>query len=97
MKHRTLGSPAVEVSAIALGTMGMTMAYRDTSSEAEAIPTIRGATTQTRPRCAKSTRPGLEGSLLAPRTSGTTEASAGSRRCRSRRRAAESPKWPLEA
>jgi hypothetical protein len=43
MKHRTLGSQGLEVSAIGLGTMGMTMAYGDASSEADAIPTIQGA------------------------------------------------------
>ena len=43
MKHRTLGSQGLEVSAIGLGTMGMTMAYGDASSEADAIATIRGA------------------------------------------------------
>ena len=43
MKHRTLGSEGLEVSAIGLGTMGMTMAYGDASSEADAIATIRGA------------------------------------------------------
>jgi aryl-alcohol dehydrogenase-like predicted oxidoreductase len=43
MKHRTLGSQRLEVSAIGLGTMGMTMAYGDASSEADAIATIRGA------------------------------------------------------
>jgi aryl-alcohol dehydrogenase-like predicted oxidoreductase len=43
MKHRTLGSQGLEVSAIGLGTMGMTMAYGDPSSEADAIATIRGA------------------------------------------------------
>ena len=43
MKHRTLGSQGLEVSGIGLGTMGMTMAYGDASSEADAIATIRGA------------------------------------------------------
>ncbi|HEY2438461.1 MAG TPA: aldo/keto reductase, partial [Solirubrobacteraceae bacterium] len=43
MKHRTLGSQGLEVSAVGLGTMGMTMAYGDASSEADAIATIRGA------------------------------------------------------
>ena len=43
MKHGTLGSQGLEVSAIGLGTMGMTMAYGDASSEADAIATIRGA------------------------------------------------------
>ena len=43
MKHRTLGSQGLEVSAIGLGTMGMTMAYGDPSSEADAMATIRGA------------------------------------------------------
>ncbi|HEY2656919.1 MAG TPA: aldo/keto reductase, partial [Solirubrobacteraceae bacterium] len=43
MKRRTLGSQGLEVSAIGLGTMGMTMAYGDASSEADAIATIRGA------------------------------------------------------
>jgi aryl-alcohol dehydrogenase-like predicted oxidoreductase len=43
MKHRTLGSQGLEVSAIGLGTMGMTMAYGDASSAADAIATIRGA------------------------------------------------------
>ena len=39
MKHQTLGSQGLEVSAIGLGTMGMTMAYGDASSEADAIAT----------------------------------------------------------
>ena len=43
MKHTTLGSQGLEVSAIGLGTMGMTMAYGHASSEADAIATIRGA------------------------------------------------------
>jgi aryl-alcohol dehydrogenase-like predicted oxidoreductase len=43
MKHRTLGSQGLDVSAIGLGTMGMTMAYGDASTEADAIATIRGA------------------------------------------------------
>jgi aryl-alcohol dehydrogenase-like predicted oxidoreductase len=43
MKSRALGSQGLEVSAIGLGTMGMTMAYGDASSEADAVATMRGA------------------------------------------------------
>jgi aryl-alcohol dehydrogenase-like predicted oxidoreductase len=43
MQRRTLGQQGLEVSAVGLGTMGMTMAYGDGSSEADAIATIRGA------------------------------------------------------
>ena len=43
MKHRKLGSQGLEVSAIGLGTMGMTMAYGAATTEADAIGTIRGA------------------------------------------------------
>jgi aryl-alcohol dehydrogenase-like predicted oxidoreductase len=43
MQQRKLGGEGLEVSAVGLGTMGMTMAYGDGSSEADAIATIRGA------------------------------------------------------
>lgn len=43
MHQRKLGSSGPHVSAIGLGTMGMTMAYGDASPEEEAIATIRGA------------------------------------------------------
>lgn len=43
MQSRTLGTQGLEVSAIGLGTMGMTLAYGDGSSEADAIATFRGA------------------------------------------------------
>lgn len=43
MQQRKLGTQGLEVSAVGLGTMGMTMAYGDGSSEADAIATIRGA------------------------------------------------------
>jgi aryl-alcohol dehydrogenase-like predicted oxidoreductase len=42
MKHRTLGSQGLEVSAIGLGTMGMTMAY-GAGDESGGIDTIRRA------------------------------------------------------
>jgi aryl-alcohol dehydrogenase-like predicted oxidoreductase len=41
MQRRTLGGQGLEVSAIGLGTMGMTLAYGDGSTEAEALATIR--------------------------------------------------------
>jgi aryl-alcohol dehydrogenase-like predicted oxidoreductase len=43
MRRRTLGTQGLEVSAIGLGTMGMTMAYGDGSTPDEAMATIRGA------------------------------------------------------
>jgi len=43
MQQRTLGTEGLEVSAVGLGTMGMTLAYGDGSTEAEAIATIRAA------------------------------------------------------
>jgi aryl-alcohol dehydrogenase-like predicted oxidoreductase len=43
MQTRTLGTQGLEVSAIGLGTMGMTLAYGDGSSEADAIATMRAA------------------------------------------------------
>jgi aryl-alcohol dehydrogenase-like predicted oxidoreductase len=43
MQQRTLGTQGLEVSAIGLGTMGMTLAYGDGSSETNAIATIRAA------------------------------------------------------
>ena len=43
MQRRTLGAEGLEVSAIGLGTMGMTLAYGDGSTEAEAVATIRAA------------------------------------------------------
>ena len=43
MQRRTLGTQGLEVSAIGLGTMGMTMSYGDGSPEAQAVATIRGA------------------------------------------------------
>ncbi len=42
MEHRKLGSQGLEVSAIGLGTMGMTMAYGD-GDEASGVETIRRA------------------------------------------------------
>lgn len=42
MRHRQLGSQGLEVSALGLGTMGMTMAYGP-SDEADGIATIRRA------------------------------------------------------
>jgi aryl-alcohol dehydrogenase-like predicted oxidoreductase len=42
MEHRTLGSQGLEVSAIGLGTMGMTMAY-GASDESDGLETIRRA------------------------------------------------------
>ncbi len=43
MQHRTLGAQGLEVSALGLGTMGMTMAYGPASDEQGAIATIRRA------------------------------------------------------
>jgi aryl-alcohol dehydrogenase-like predicted oxidoreductase len=43
MQRRTLGTQGLEVSAIGLGTMGMTMAYGEGSTQEEASATIRGA------------------------------------------------------
>jgi aryl-alcohol dehydrogenase-like predicted oxidoreductase len=43
VQRRTLGTQGLEVSAIGLGTMGMTLAYGDGSPEADAVATIRGA------------------------------------------------------
>jgi aryl-alcohol dehydrogenase-like predicted oxidoreductase len=43
MQRRTLGTQGLEVSAIGLGTMGMTMAYGEGSTEEQAVATIRGA------------------------------------------------------
>jgi aryl-alcohol dehydrogenase-like predicted oxidoreductase len=43
MQRRTLGGEGLVVSAIGFGTMGLTMAYGDGSSEADAIATIRAA------------------------------------------------------
>ena len=44
MQRRTLGTQGLEVSAVGFGTMGMTLAYGDGSSEAEATDrTIRAA------------------------------------------------------
>jgi len=43
MQRRTLGTQGLEVSAVGFGTMGMTLAYGDGSSEAEATATIRAA------------------------------------------------------
>ena len=43
MQRRTLGTQGLEVSAIGFGTMGLTMAYGDGSTEAEAIATIQAA------------------------------------------------------
>ncbi|HEY6396385.1 MAG TPA: aldo/keto reductase [Solirubrobacteraceae bacterium] len=43
MHRRTLGTQGLEVSAIGLGTMGMTMAYGEGSTPEEAAATIRGA------------------------------------------------------
>jgi len=42
MKRRTLGTQGLEVSAIGLGTMGMTMAY-GAADEAGGVATIRAA------------------------------------------------------
>ena len=41
MQQRTLGRQGLKVSAIGLGTMGMTMAYGTGADEAESIATIR--------------------------------------------------------
>ena len=43
MQRRTLGTQGLEVSAIGLGTMGMTLAYGAGSTETDAIATIRAA------------------------------------------------------
>jgi aryl-alcohol dehydrogenase-like predicted oxidoreductase len=43
MQRRTLGQQGLEVSAIGFGTMGLTMAYGDGSSEADAIATLHAA------------------------------------------------------
>ena len=43
MQRRTLGTQGLEVSAIGLGTMGMTSAYGAGSTETDAIATIRAA------------------------------------------------------
>jgi aryl-alcohol dehydrogenase-like predicted oxidoreductase len=43
MHRRKLGAQGLEVSAVGLGTMGMTMAYGRPSTEEEAVATIRGA------------------------------------------------------
>jgi aryl-alcohol dehydrogenase-like predicted oxidoreductase len=43
MKQRKLGDQGLEVSALGLGTMGMTMAYGAASDERDAIATIRRA------------------------------------------------------
>ena len=43
MQRRTLGTQGLEVSAVGFGTMGMTLAYGDGSSEADATATIRAA------------------------------------------------------
>ena len=43
MQRRTLGTQGLEVSAVGLGTMGFTLAYGDSSTEADAIATIRAA------------------------------------------------------
>jgi aryl-alcohol dehydrogenase-like predicted oxidoreductase len=43
MQRRTLGTQGLEASAIGFGTMGLTMAYGDGSSEADAIATLRAA------------------------------------------------------
>jgi aryl-alcohol dehydrogenase-like predicted oxidoreductase len=43
MQHRTLGQQGLEVAAVGLGTMGMTMAYGPGGDEATSIATIRRA------------------------------------------------------
>ncbi len=43
MQHRKLGTQGLEVGAIGLGTMGMTMAYGPGGDEADSIATIRRA------------------------------------------------------
>ena len=43
MKHRTLGKQGLDVSALGLGTMGMTMAYGPVGDEEQSIATIRHA------------------------------------------------------
>ena len=43
MQQRALGSEGLSVSALGLGTMGMTMAYGSASEESDAIATIRAA------------------------------------------------------
>ncbi len=41
MQQRTLGGQGLAVSALGLGTMGMTMAYGPAGDEAASIATIR--------------------------------------------------------
>ncbi len=43
MKHRTLGQQGLDVSALGLGTMGMTMAYGPTEDDEQSVATIRRA------------------------------------------------------
>ena len=43
MKHRTLGGQGLEVSALGLGTMGMTMAYGPADDAEQSVATIRRA------------------------------------------------------
>jgi aryl-alcohol dehydrogenase-like predicted oxidoreductase len=43
MKHRTLGRQGLDVSALGLGTMGMTMAYGAAPDEEQSIATLRRA------------------------------------------------------
>ncbi len=43
MKHRTLGQQGLDVSALGLGTMGMTMAYGPIEDDEQSVATIRRA------------------------------------------------------
>jgi len=43
VKHRTLGTQGLEVSALGLGTMGMTMAYGRSESDDQSVATLRRA------------------------------------------------------
>jgi aryl-alcohol dehydrogenase-like predicted oxidoreductase len=43
MKHRTLGTQGLDVSALGLGTMGMTMAYGQSGDDERSIATLRRA------------------------------------------------------
>src|SRR3978361_762581 len=43
MQHRKLGTQGLDVAAIGLGTMGMTMAYGSGGNDADSIATIRRA------------------------------------------------------
>ena len=43
MKHRTLGTQGLQVSALGLGTMGMTMSYGRSESDDQSVATLRRA------------------------------------------------------